>query len=260
MAARAGDLVPGSHDALAVQWLRNMARDVPLRETPLAKIAPEWAIEKKADLTWEQAVAEADSRFGERQLERTAFLRHYLNQAVTDAQLDQLKLPEWNITRTGPGRPLAIGSANDPTATITVFVSRGVHYGPPTLTLMNVTVNGVKYGQLTFDEDDRLTGVVCDTKEESGAEFRVGANSWDNNFSWFATVTMPKGLPDMDNETLRFSPAVVLQERSVRVLAKGLYYQEYFVDGKVRRRVHYQERKVEGSYPQVEVVKEETFP
>src|SRR5215207_4784517 len=83
--------LPGQHDKEGAKLLRTMSRVIPLRITRLQTLAPEFAIEKRAGLTWAEAVAEADSRYGKKDPKRFAFLRRYLAPGSPEINLADLQ-------------------------------------------------------------------------------------------------------------------------------------------------------------------------
>jgi len=86
----AADFQPGRHDALVVEELRSMIQTAPLRSTTVRDVAPDFVMEKDRDLSWEEALAEANRRFGQRQPQRALFLRKYLTAGAPEARLAEL--------------------------------------------------------------------------------------------------------------------------------------------------------------------------
>src|SRR4030095_4579130 len=88
--AEAPLFLPGQHDEEGAKLLQRMSQVIPLRTTRLQTVAPEFAIEKRAGLTWADAVAEADSEYGKKDPKRFAFLRRYLAAGSPEINLADL--------------------------------------------------------------------------------------------------------------------------------------------------------------------------
>lgn len=213
---RANALQPGEYDGEAVRLLRAMAQALPLRTTSLQKIAPAFAVEKKAGLTWDEAVAEADRRFGHRQPERAAFLRKYLGKGSPESQLDQLHLRLRGSGFIIPGytsKELVFEPWHKPTATMWVSVGKGQLLGEPTLRLLGTTIEGVVYTSLAFDLTDHLIAATREMVRTRGATMIVGQNTSSAGVDsfWVQISTLDGG-----SESLTFTSDLVLTERRVR--------------------------------------------
>lgn len=259
----AEELQPGTHDAEALRLLHQMSQALPLRTTTLEKIAPSFAAEKQPGLTWDQAVAAANTRYGSRQPERAAFLRKYLEDGSPEARLSELQLPEHGVhTTTGSGRStgFVIGPPEKPEAIISFFIANGRLVGAPSLTLTSLTVDGVAYRHLDFDSEDRLVS----TRLQFLADSRLMTHELGQNISgkdgtdfYYAIFYGTKGAIDQ-SERLHFSPGRVMTERWVSIPNQS-DYREFYEQGRLRRRLHYDKRQVKGG-TETYVKKEELFP
>ena len=99
----AAEFQPGKCDAVVLEHMRAMVRAVPLRTTTVRDVAPEFAVAKRADLTWDEALADANHRLGESQPTRALFLRKYLSRGAPDSRLLELRWPDSLMSiRSGP--------------------------------------------------------------------------------------------------------------------------------------------------------------
>ena len=135
---RANALDPDAEDEEALRLLRTMTRVLPLRAASLATIAPDFAVEKRAGLVWEEAVAEANSRFGQSQPQRAAFLCKYLTKGSSELQLVELRLPAARFSGGDGGtmsKGFVFGPPDKPTATLSVGIAETRIVAEPRLTL-----------------------------------------------------------------------------------------------------------------------------
>ena len=260
LSVSANGFQPGEYDEEALRLLRTMSVAIPLRTTSLPKTAPDFAVEKHAGLAWNEAVAEANSRFGQRQPERAAFLRKYLGKGSPEVQLGELQLPVSGMsvgTGSGTSRGFVFGPADKPTATITVWVAQGQLIGEPTLGLTTATIEGVVYSNLVFDLSDHLISANRQLPPNSnGATLTVGQNTSGSggvNFFW-VRISAPGGA----SESINYTPDLVIRERSVSTPGH-LDFREVYENGILRRRMHYNKRQVEGG-TQSYIEREERFP
>ena len=238
-----------------------MSDAIPLRTTSLLTIAPEFVVEKRAGLSWGEAVAEANSRFGQRQPHRAAYLRKYLGDGSPESHLAELQLESSRSgASTGSSRSIGFvfGPADKPTATITVWLAhRGPLQSEPILSLSTATVGGVVYSYLSFDSSDRLTSAARQLPANSkGATFTVGQNTsgrGEVNFFWVRISAREGG-----SESINYTPELVIRERSVSTPGQ-LDFREVYENGMLRRRLHYNTRQVAGG-TQSYVEREESFP
>ncbi len=261
LSATANGFQSGEYDEEALRLLRTMSGAIPLRTTSLQKTAPDFAVQKHPGLAWGEAVAEANSRFGQRQPERAVFLRKYLGKGSPEIQLVELQLPSSGIsfvTGSGISRGFVFGPADKPTATITVRVVPGqLLIGEPTLDLTTATVEGVVYSHLKFDLNDHLTSATRQLPPNSkGVTLTVGQNTSGTggvNFFW-VQISAPGG----ESESINCTPDLVIRERWVRSPGH-LDFREVYENGILRRRVHYNKRQVKGG-TQTYIEREERFP
>ncbi len=211
LSATANSFQPGEHDEEALRLLRAMAGAIALRTTSLSKIAPDFAVEKHAGLAWEEAVAEANSRFGQRQPDRAAFLRKYLGKGSPETQLAELQLPTSGLhagTASGISRGFEFGPPDKPTATIIVWLAKGQLISEPTLCL-TTAVAGVVYN-LEFDVSDHLTSATRQLSPSSkGATLTVGQNTSGTggvNFFW-VQISARAG----ESESINYTPDLVIK-------------------------------------------------
>ncbi len=93
---QATDFQPESHDGQVMEQFIGLLTVYPLLKTTLGDFDPAFAVEKEEGLTWAEAVAEANRRFGERQPQRTLFLRKYLNK---DSPVSHVWALDWDRVR-----------------------------------------------------------------------------------------------------------------------------------------------------------------
>ena len=260
LSATANGFQPGEHDKEALRLLRAMSVAIPLRTTSLPKIAPDFAVEKDAGLAWNEVVAVANSRFGQRQPERAAFLRKYLGKGSPEVQLGELQLSVSGMsTRTGGGasRGFVFGPVAKPTATITVWIAQDQLIDEPTLGLTTATIEGVVYSNLVFDLSDHLISANRQLPPNAnGATLSVGQNTSGAggvNFFW-VQISAPGGA----SESINYTPDLVIRERWVNAPGQ-LDFREVYENGILRKRVHYNKRQVEGG-TQSYIEREEKFP
>ena len=256
---RANAFQPGEYDDEAVRLLRAMAQAIPLRTTSLQKIAPAFVVEKQAGLTWDEAVAEADRRFGQRQPERAAFLRKDLGKGSPESHLDQLHLRLRNSGGISgfTSKEFAFEPRDKPTATILVSVGQRQLLDEPTLRLPRATIEGVVYTHLVFDLTDHLIAAGRELVSTRGATLTAGQNTTGGaGENWFSVQV---STPDGGSEALTFTSDIVIKERRV-FLPKDLTtpkFVEVYENGILRKRTHYNQRTGEAHFYKE---KEETFP
>jgi hypothetical protein len=229
-----------------------------MRSTLLGEIAPAFAVAKHPGLTWDEAVSEANARFGIRLAERAAFLRKYIVNGSPEAQLAELQLRSGGGTIMGGGisKGFVIGPPNNPVATIYVWVSQGRIVGEPTLWLAHAKIKGVTYDELIFDLNDCLISTNQSLGKINGSALTIGQNTTGEggvNHYW-AQVSGPDG----ESETIRFTPELVIKQRWVWIPNRPDVREDY-EDGKLRRRAYYGKRQVGGG-TETFVEREETFP
>lgn len=259
---KAGEWLPGSHDKEALRLLQQMTQALPLRTTTLKTIDSSFAVEKEPGLSWDQAVAAANMRYGTRQPERAAFLRKYLGQGSPESNLSELQLPEYGVgmtTGSGRSKGFVIGLPDQPTAIIWFSIANDRLVGEPTLTLTNSTVDGVVYSHLDFDLQDRLISALLQAPLDS-RRLTLGQNLSGKGGVNFYHATFHAGdRGGMDeSESIHYSPEMVITERRVQ-MPNQLRYREVYEEGRLRKRLHYAERQVAGG-TETYVKKEDVFP
>ncbi|TDU63087.1 hypothetical protein EI77_04509 [Prosthecobacter fusiformis] len=258
-ALHAQDYVPGRHDKEVIRLLQEMARDLPLQTTELETVALNCSVAKKVGLTWDQAVAEADARFGNLQPQRAAFLRKYLEVGSPIAHLDELQLKDSGLS-TGTGgstsRSLMMDERIKPEMKITVWMSQDFLVAPAMLGLEEVIVNETLYKGLQFDLQDRLLFVGRELPPmEDGTLLQLtqGTKGSDGKFYHVGTITGP----GKESESIWLNADFTLRERQVKV-EKKMHYRELYEEGILRKRQHYSTRQTSGG-TETFVAREETF-
>lgn len=259
---KADEWLPGSHDKEALHLLRQMTQALPLRTTTLKQVATSFAVDKQPGLTWDQAVAAANMRYGSRQPERAAFLRKYLERGSPESNLSELQLPEYGVgmtTGSGRSKGFVIGLPEEPSAIIWFSIANDKLVGAPTLTLTSATVDGVVYGNLNFDLADCLTSAHLQVPLNS-RRLTVGQNTSGKGGVNFYHATFSAGDRSAmdDSESIHFSPEMAITERWVQ-MPNQLRYREVYEKGRLRKRLHYAERQVAGG-TETYVKKEDDFP
>jgi hypothetical protein len=228
-AAPADDYVGGKFDARALAMLHEMVEALPLRTTLLHDIAPAYAVGKHEGLTWEEAVAEADRRFGKRQPERCAFLRKYLAAGAPESRLAELQWKPWGPRfSSGEGTFISLAwgpNFKDPDegeveARIDTQVADQRIIRRLTLALARVKFKDVVYS-MTFDAEDHLVHVSREDKPvENGMCLDVTQSVWelDGTIIFSASVRGPRG----PREMIDITPAFAIKGRRVLPPLSGL--------------------------------------
>lgn len=168
-------------DARAIELLRAISETFPTRLT-LQEFAPKFFVDKKEGLSWDEAVAEANQRFGKKQPERASFLRQYLYEGLSEEQLTELQLPRSGsrmTTGSGWSASFVFGTLEKPEAQINVWISNGRLLKGVTLHLENAEWKGAAYRSLYFDEGDKLSQATRELpREEDGRSLSVSVVMW----------------------------------------------------------------------------------
>ncbi len=260
--AEAPPFFPGQHDGEGAKLLRRMSQVIPLRTTRLQTVAPEFAIEKRAGLTWTDAVAEADANYGKKDPKRFAFLRRYLVRGSPEINLADLHSTMSAGNGAGSRRSVHYslhGPFGASLIGIGVYLDEGKLSADPTLVLPSVTIDGMTYSYLTFDSNDRLIraslqlplkpGVLTD-----GWTLQV-SQSIEGDSPFYSLIIYG---PTAERESIHFTSEFGIKERSVSYL-EGKGMTEIYENGKLRRRVYQNQRQVQGGRMSY-IEKEETFP
>ncbi len=229
------------YDAKATELARELAQAFPTRAT-LQEIAPRFFVAKHEGLSWEEAVAEADRRFGKKQPERASFLRQYLREGLPEAQLAELQLPRSGLSMTtgsGLSASFAFGTLAKPEAQINVWVANGRLLKDVTFHLKNIDLKGVAYRYVYFGEGDKLNQATRELpREADGRHLTVMVLLWGTDSRRYAATV--KGAGGLD-ETMQFTPELVLEKREVS-RGPSLHFTEEYFDGKLRRRLYLRQR------------------
>ena len=232
----------GQDDAKVLAALRELVSALPPHAT-LREIAPRFVVDRHEGLSWAEAVEEANRRFGGKQPERAAFLRRYIVKGMSKSQMQELQLPESGMsigTGTGHSVSYVFGEREKPEATITVWIGAGeTLVSDATIQLEAAEFHGVAYRYLAFDRSDTLERITRELPPETDGrkisiQAGVGADGALNFYSGW--IQHPSGVM----ETMRFTPSLLLQEREVD--GQPDRYREEYVEGQLRRRVHYRQR------------------
>ncbi len=263
-ATNADEYIAGEMDQEALRLLRIMSQSLPLRTTTLQQIAPEFVVAKSAAPTWSDALADANARFGPRQPQRAAFLRKYLERGSSEADLDELGLhlslaSGGAVTGAGSSKTLAFGPAEEPTATLMVWIAQGKLIDRPTLSLPGVKIEGVDYCYLTFDVNDRLISAARILPEAQTGSKRLLVvqenTTGEGGVNYYsASIAGAAG----ESESIDFTPDLVIKTRWVTFPSHESYHESY-ENGRLRKRTHNKDRQVaNGTENYIDRV--ETFP
>lgn len=242
----ADDFRAGARDEQILGLLRVMARDLPLRTMTLNEVAPEFVVEKVEGLTWTQAVAEAEKRFGRQQPARGVFLSKYLEKGSPETCLTELQWADAAFdggSNYGHSKSFIVGAHFSPVATISTWLenSRPQLQADATLSMSNINVNGTSYEALIFNRRDHLIRATQKLAPEENGTFvsfaedateEKGANRY---YAWIVGI-------NGEFETVDYTPELRIKERSVTIPGTA-DYREFYEAGQLRKRLHYGKRK-----------------
>jgi hypothetical protein len=235
----------GKYDDKVLKILREMSKALPLRTTTLKEIAPKYVIAKHEGLTWPEAVAEANARFGQRQPERAAFLRLYLEKGLPEEQLKELQLADFMVateTGAGTGKALVFGRYDEPEAKIDYGVGISNLIGEVEFSLCGIEIKGVTYEELTFDASNHLISASRNFPPEQGGMgvFIQMNTSGEGGVNYYSALIAD--VTGEESETIGYTPELVISERWVSV-HNGIRFSEIYENGHLRKRLHYGQRQ-----------------
>jgi hypothetical protein len=275
-ASWAADFQPGQYDEFIQKELRRIMQAAPLHTTTVRDVAPEFVVEKVEGLSWEQALAEAERRFGEHQPERALFLRKYLAKGAPESQLEELHWPDRGLGfQSGPNlfvsldwhgpekaKAPAAGTDRQPKdAVASAPPARDIRFArimEPVLARIDTSVvsqklsaeaslafpdrqfKGITFKILSFDEEDRLVWTLAEVSAGPGGptiQLTCSANSkFGEPGVHFYQASLSD--PSGNHETLEYNADLELQMRWVQKQPWKMSYHETYEHGRLRQRQH----------------------
>jgi len=255
----------GSFDTQIIDALNAACKAIPLRETQLKDVAPQYWVEIDPALSWDDAVKTAAERYPDDQVKRILFMARYLKEGDPLGWIEQIKIPftSASIFMTGGGRTTSydigavkeenVGPITRPDGTVLL---RSPYRPSPirlnisdnnkailgcTIRIQYLKVGGVTYQQLTFNMDGTLQSFEQQIQlPAAGVILQIGGNIFGEGGKDHYYGTVQTGERHVSMEQLSLTPARTLAERSVNWPdGHTPLYREVYQDGKLMKRAWY---------------------
>ncbi|MHB9107401.1 MAG: hypothetical protein ACYDCO_10140 [Armatimonadota bacterium] len=274
----------GRFDGQIIDALNAACKALPLHETRLKDVAPQYWVETDPALTWTDAVKTAEDRYPDDQVKRILFMARYLKEGDPLGWIEQMDIPAGfrSTLATGGGRTTSydIGAVKvetappvrQPDGTIVLELP----YKPSpirlnvsdnyktifgcTIGIHNLQAGDVTYQHLSFNMDGTLRGFVQQIPvPDAGVTLLVGGNTSGEGGKNHYYGSVQTGEQHITREMITLTSDLTLAERSVdEPDGHTPLYREVYKDGKLAKRTWYKTVKTDAGTETI-IDRTETF-